>query len=852
MLVLRRAQLLRYGMAVLLLSTVTLVFWPNLLARTFSTQEFMPHGMCYLWNSGVVWLHVISDLLIGLSYVAISATLAYLVHRARRDIPFTWVFLAFGLFIIACGSTHFMEIVTLWTPLYWLSGEVKLVTAVASVATALAIPPLIPKTLRLIQSAKLSEARQQQLAEAHQELATLYAKLKELDELKTQFFANVSHELRTPLALILGPAQKLAAAGELTDSQRHDLAVIERNARTLLKHVNDLLDVSKLEAGKMEMRYTETDLARLVRFVAGHFDGLAAERQLQFTVEAPAALPAQVDAEKLQRVLLNLLSNAFKFTPGGGQIRCHLERAGAQLLVSVEDSGPGVPPELRDVIFERFRQAEGGSTRRFGGTGLGLSIAKEFVELHQGTLRIADAPGGGAAFTLTLPAQAPVGMVVQPALAESAVTEELAQQALAELRQHVEAVAVAPAAERPLVLIVEDNVEMNHFLVETLAAEYRTATAFDGQTGLQQALTVQPDLILTDVMMPQMSGDQLVRAVRQHAALDDVPIVVLTAKADDELRVQLLKAGAQDYLMKPFTLAELRARVGNLVTLKRARAVLQRELVTQLQDLESLAREVSFRKRELQTALAEMQVAREQAERASAIKSDFLRLVSHELRTPLNGISGYLQLLKRQHAEVLTPPQRLIVDRISAASARMLELVESLLEYVRSQSGHLQVSAEPFQLEALAAASVEELQPQAEQAHLALQLVSGPALPPLHSDPRLVRLILSNLIGNAIKYTREGEITIHLAHAAGWHCLTVQDTGPGIPPEQQVRVFEPFTQLEPLGQKHTPGFGLGLALVKQLVEALAGEIELSSAPGQGSRFTVRLPSVMVTPPAFTR
>jgi PAS domain S-box-containing protein len=253
---------------------------------------------------------------------------------------------------------------------------------------------------RNITEKKLAEA---QVARQNEELRRLYERLRDFDRLRSQFFANVSHELRTPLALILGPVRRRLEAGGLADEGRHDLEVVERNARTLLRHVNDLLDLSKLEAGQMQARYAGVDLARLARFVASHFDVLAEERAVRFSVEAPESLPARVDPPKVQRVLLNLLSNAFKFTPEGGAIRLCLHHEAGRAVFVVEDTGPGVPPAQREAIFERFRQVEGGTARRHGGTGLGLAIVKEFATLHDGDVRVGESPGGGAAFTVEVP-----------------------------------------------------------------------------------------------------------------------------------------------------------------------------------------------------------------------------------------------------------------------------------------------------------------------------------------------------------------------------------------------------------------------------------------------------------------
>ncbi len=438
---------------------------------------------------------------------------------------------------------------------------------------------------------ELQEANRK-LRDAHEELTVLYARARELDELKTRFFANVSHELRTPLTLILGPAARLLDAPELGPDARRDLGVIARNARTLLRHVDDLLDVSRLDAGALTARYAETDVAALVRLVADHFTALAREKPVAFTLDAPPSLAAQVDPDKTLRVALNLLSNAFKFTPAGGAVRVTLREAGDRWALEVADSGPGVPVEKRDDVFERFHQLEGGTVRRFGGTGLGLAIVRDFVNLHGGAVTLDDAPEGGARFVVTVPRKAPPGAPVAPG--DGGRGGDEARQVVEELRgapSVIEAPAVSAGGAR--VLVVEDNRDMNRFLVESLAASgWRVTSAFDGRQGLARALDERPDLIVSDIMMPELSGGEMVRAIRARPELDATAIVLLTARADDELRVRLLREGAQDYLTKPFSVEELRARVSNLVARKRAEEQ-SRTLTRQIEDVAAAGMAVS-------------------------------------------------------------------------------------------------------------------------------------------------------------------------------------------------------------------------------------------------------------------
>jgi PAS domain S-box-containing protein len=420
-------------------------------------------------------------------------------------------------------------------------------------------------TRQITQALDAVSIANQQLQTANAEITRLYDQTRELDKIKSQFFANVSHELRTPLTLILGPVAKHLASKTLPNEMRHDFQIVERNARLLYRHVTDLLDVAKLDADKMVMHYAEMDWVSLIRFVASHFEVLAEEKHIQFTVHAPPSLFAQIDSEKCQRILLNLVSNAFKFTPKGGTITLTLRAENDRALIQLQDNGPGVPPNMRDVIFERFRQVDSGDNRNYGGTGLGLAIVKDFVELHAGTISMTDAPGGGALFTVTVPLKAPAGIVIQPA--PSHLDFELNEQTVEELRAvpTVEPSTAEIPSHAALVLVVEDNRDMNAFIVDVLGKHYRIATAYDGVQGVAQALATHPDLIVSDMMMPHLSGDQMVAELRRHPEMRDVPVVMLTAKADDALRIRMLQQGVQDYINKPFSADELLARVDGLV-----------------------------------------------------------------------------------------------------------------------------------------------------------------------------------------------------------------------------------------------------------------------------------------------
>jgi signal transduction histidine kinase len=800
-------------------------------------------GATFRWEPILVGIHLVTDLLIGLAYVAISLTLIYLARRARQDIPFLWAFVAFGLFIISCGVTHFMAALTLWAPLYWVAASVKDVTALASVGTAVVLPSLVPKVLALVQTAKVSEERRTRLEHTNTELEALTSQLTEINAIRTRFFATVSHELRTPLALILGPVEQMLATDELSAGQRRDLAVVDRNARTLLQHVNDLLDVARLDAGRMDLQYVDSDIAWLVRVSASHFDVLARDRHINFTVQVVPTLPARVDVEKLQRILLNLLGNAFKFSPPGGAVHLHLAAQDNHVAISVEDTGPGVPPALREAIFEPFRQGDDRETRRHGGTGLGLAIVKQLVDLQGGSVTVDTAPGGGARFQAILPLLAPTGT----ALVHPTSSVDVASAASQPVPSAADMPASAPdqgavAVHGPLVLVVEDNQDMNRYIADILRTRYRTVSAFSGEQGLVLALTQRPSLIITDLMMPHMSGSEFVQALRQHHELAGTPIVVITARTDDHLSTEMLNAGAQDYLTKPFSAAELRARAGNLIEMKRTRDLLQHSLASQRMDLEELVREIIER--------------RQEAEAANQSKNEFLSNAAHELMTPLTALLGNIEMaelqIRRSGDLTGTPALTAALQSLQRAHlprVRLLRLIEDLLDIARIETEALATDAQPCDITALVHDAVVEQRELDATRTINLHLPDG-SVPPILADAGRIRQVLSNYVNNARKYAPpDRPITVAVWPRDDAVRVTVQDEGPGIPPAEQDRIWERSYRvagIEPRSGSHI-GLGLGLAICRGIVTSHHGQVGVDSIPGHGATFWFELP-YYATPP----
>src|SRR5215813_12234976 len=557
------------------------------------------------------------------------------------------------------------------------------------------------------------------------------ARLAELDHMKSVFLANISHELRTPLALILGPTEKWLSSGDLTEEQHRDLDVVMRNARSLLKTVNDLLDVSKLEAGRLSPEYVRVDLSKIVRLTCSLFEVIARERRVDFTVQVPDALLAEVDPEMIQRVLLNLLSNAFKFGAVGGRIACVLETAGNNAILQVQDKGPGIPMEMRDRIFERFIQVEGEVTRKHGGTGLGLAIVKEFVELHHGSIHETTPVGGGALFVVTLPLKAPRDSSIGRALREFVPTAA-SSSVLQELKLPKSPVEEVPAdnVKRGTILVVEDNPEMNQFIVDILRGEYNVISALDGREGLEKTLKHKPDLILSDIMMPEVGGEEMVAEIRRRPELSGIGIILLTAKADDEVRVRLLRAGAQDFVTKPFLREEVKARVQNIMSAKRTRDFLRRELQSSQEDLEELAQEVSLRRHELEKSVEEARASRDEVQRLLQLRDEFISVAGHELKTPLTPLCLQRQMIHKilQSRDLPEGVKEKKLEAYLEMSKRQIDaltkLVETLLDVSQIRLGRFSIKPETnVDLFNLVQEVVERHRPQWELAQSPVKVV---------------------------------------------------------------------------------------------------------------------------------
>jgi signal transduction histidine kinase/DNA-binding response OmpR family regulator len=394
--------------------------------------------------------------------------------------------------------------------------------------------------------------------------------LSELDNLKTRFFTNISHEFRTPITLIQGPLKEMydkAASKE----ERSSIGIMLRNAQRLGKLINQLLDLSKLEAGKTTLHLRQTDLVQFLREIASSYESLAANKNIKyFFYTEVTELMVYIDAEKIEQVVHNLLSNAFKFTREG-DIALHLKTDGKRYIITVKDTGIGIPSDQLNKVFDRFHQVDSSQTRSYEGSGLGMALAKELTELHHGTIRVESTEGKGTTFTVKLPLGKEHFSKDEVIDGSSLDRRPIPIEDLTLINEDdpLHEKAVEASDHQPILLIVEDNEDMRRYINKIFADQYQIIEAVNGKEGINRAEEVIPDLIISDVMMPEMDGYKFCEHVKSNEKTSHVPVILLTAKADHESKLTGLETGADDYLYKPFHAEELKLIVRNRIEHRR-------------------------------------------------------------------------------------------------------------------------------------------------------------------------------------------------------------------------------------------------------------------------------------------
>jgi PAS domain S-box-containing protein len=787
--------------------------------------------------------------------------------------------------------------------------------------------------------------------------------LAELDRAKTAFFSNISHEFRTPLTLMLAPMEDA-----LESAQRaltgEDLATVHRNGVRLLKLVNTLLDFSRIEAGRMQASYVPTDLATLTADLTSTFRSAMERAGLRLVVDCPPLpAPVWVDPELWEKVVLNLVSNAFKFT-FEGEVEVALRWRGGHVELTVRDTGTGISPEELPRIFERFHRVQGARGRSYEGTGIGLALVLELVKLHGGTVKARSELDQGTTFTVCLPtgsAHLPperlgaARPLVSTSMGASAFLEESSGWTGAAPRRVAgkpSSVSPGPIAAAPLphsvprearILLADDNADMRAYVERLLRAQgWEVEAVEDGAEALEAARARPPDLILSDVMMPRLDGFGLLRALREDTRTHTVPFILLSARAGEEATVEGLSAGADDYLTKPFSARELVARVGAALAIARVRQealhreqryaaeleAKQRLLDAVLQQMpagviisEPSGRLAFFNHQQEElvrgpmhnaTSVAEynhfhgfhpnghllqpeewplarsllqgevvvdqeLELERWDGSRAAvrvsaspvrdhegriiagvAITRDVTRqkeqeaelrrrvefeqqligIVSHDLRNPINAITlGAHALLRREELDAHATRS---ASRILSSAERATRMIRDLLDFTQARlGGGISLERRPTDLRELVHQVLDEVGVAWPERHIQVRQ-QGHAWGEWDSD-RMAQVV-SNLVTNALKYSPpDTPVRVELRAEDESAVLSVHNEGPPIPPDVLSRLFEPLQRGTPQVDRASRSIGLGLYIVKHLVEAHGGTVSAQSSQDRGTTFTVWLP-----------
>jgi signal transduction histidine kinase len=660
--------------------------------------------------------------------------------------------------------------------------------------------------------------------------------LAELDRAKTLFFSNISHELRTPLTLLLAPLDDVLSRTTLEGADRQLLEIARRGGGRLLKLVNSLLEFSRIEAGRIEASYEATDLARLTSDLASVFRSAFERGGVALTIDCPQ-LPEDVfvDRDMWEKIVLNLISNAFKFT-FKGEVRVSQHVVGDYIELQVRDTGCGIAPEDLSRLFERFFRGRTPQARTHEGSGIGLSLVQELVKLHGGTIEASSEVGIGTAMTLRIPrgtGHLPSERIGAAHTLQRARIGALpfVEEALGWLpdatrmqlggKPETDVLAGSPpappadeatgSATRARVLVVDDNADMRGYLSRLLGERWQVETAPDGATALRRINEDAPDLVIADVMMPVMDGFELLRSIRKGDAISKVPVMLLSARAGEEASADGLRAGADDYVIKPFSARELIARVESRLTQARLRAA--------------------------------ERAARAAAEEANHARDIFFTMLSHELRTPLMAVLAWTALLKGNKLDAAEAVHALdLIERNARVQRR---LVDDLLDISRIVTGRLRIESRPVaSLAPMISTVVDSFRPAALAKNLTVATSLDPATGPVNGDSERLQQVVWNLLSNAIRFTPPGgRIQLSYTRRGENAELLVRDSGLGFAPEALPHLFERYWQgANTQRRSHGQGLGLGLAISHRIIELHGGSITATSeGEGRGSTFTVLLP-----------
>jgi signal transduction histidine kinase len=668
--------------------------------------------------------------------------------------------------------------------------------------------------------------------------------LAAIDRAKTAFFSNVSHEFRTPLTLMLGPLQDLLARSQthLTPTAKQQIELANRNGARLLRLVNTLLDFSRIEAGRVEAVYQATDLAGFTSELASVFRSATDKAGLRLHVDCrDLREPVYVDRDMWEKIVLNLISNAFKFT-FDGEIAVSIDRIGNFAELRVRDTGVGIPPEAISRLFERFHRVPNTRSRTHEGTGIGLALVQELVKLHGGFIRVESTLGKGSTFVVSIPfgqdhlASGQLGGV--RSLSSTATgAKSFVEEALRWLPESADEddelpsdellpVPCPPTAEpggRPRILVADDNSDMRKYLARMLAEHYEVETAPDGKVALDATRERPPNLILSDVMMPGLDGFQLLEAIRQDERTRRIPVMLLSARAGEESRVEGMQAGADDYLIKPFSARELLARIGSRLEIVRLRGEGEKRYRALA---ESLEKQVQARTGQLEQRTSELMKQSENIRNLSAqllrIQDEERRRIARELHDSAGQSLAVLAMTLVQLAQDAKANAPEVADQAEASE----RIVQQLQQEIRTASYLLHPPL--LDERGLTSALGWYTTGLTERTGLNISLNVPEDFGRLQRDIELVIFrLVQECLTNIHRHSGSKTASIRLSRGGNTVVLEVRDEGKGIPAER-------------LSDVQSGGSGVGIRGMRERVAQFSGEMIVES-DSSGTTIHVTIP-----------